>query len=165
MERKSLIKMGDVFSGKRIEKKYMEENGKILYLSYKHFINDNLNINFRVSQFINHVEKQNQKFLTQDGDIVISRFMENRIIYSFNKNDPKCYINDKWFLIRSENKNYLNKYLKIKKFRKKFETDCHCFTVGALYPVIKLKEFKEIEILIVPEKELEALYEKQRYIF
>ena len=164
MERKSLIKMGNVFSGRYIKKEYLEENGKILYLSYKHFINDNFNLNLRTSQFINYVEKQNQKFLSKDGDIVISRFMENRIIYSFNKNDPKCFINDKWFLIRSENKNYLNKYLKIKKFRKKFETDCRCFMVGAVLPVIKLKEFKEIEILIVPEKELEFLYEKQRYI-
>ena len=90
--------------------------------------------------------------------------MENRIIYSFNKNDPKCFINDKWFLIRSENKDYLNKYLKIKKFRKKFETDCYCFMVGSVIPSIKLREFKEIEILIVPEKELNTLYEKQRYI-
>ena len=154
MERKSLIKMGNVFSGRYIKKEYLEENGKILYLSYKHLINDTLNINLRTSQFLNHVEKQNQKFLTQDGDIVISRFMENRIIYSFNKNDPKCYINDKWFLIRSENKNYLNKYLKIKKFRKKFETDCHCFMVGAVLPVIKLKEFKEIEILAIDKYQL-----------
>ena len=123
-----------------------------------------MNINSRTSQFINHVKKENQKFLTQDGDIVISRFMDNRIIYIFNKNDPKCFINDKWFLIRPENKDYLNKYLKIRKFRKKFETDCHCFMVGLMIPSIKLKEFKEIEILIVPKKELDTLYEKQRYM-
>ena len=164
MERKTLNKMGNIFSGIHIKKENLEENGKFLYLSYKHLINDNLNINLRTSQFINHVEKQNQKFLTQDGDIVISRFMDNRIIYIFNKNDPKCFINDKWFLIRSENKDYLNKYLKIRKFRKKFETDCHCFMVGLMIPSIKLKEFKEIEILIVPKKELDTLYEKQRYM-
>tara|TARA_B100000242_G_scaffold267354_1_gene216773 strand:- start:24 stop:524 length:501 start_codon:yes stop_codon:yes gene_type:complete len=164
MERKILYKMGNVFSGRYIKKEYLEENGKILYLSYKHLINDSLNINLRTSQFINYVEKQNQKFLAQPGDIVISRFMENRIIYTFNKNDPKCFINDKWFLIRPENKDYLNKYFKIKKFRKKFEADCHCFMVGAMLPSIKLEEFKEIEILIVPEKELDTLYEKQRYI-
>ena len=164
MERKTLNKMGNIFSGIRIKKENLEEKGKFLYLSYKHLINDNLNINLRTSQFINHVEKQNQKFLTQDGDIVISRFMDNRIIYIFNKNDPKCFINDKWFLIRSENKDYLNKYLKIKKFRKKFEADCNCFIVGAMKLFIKLEEFKEIEILIVPEKELDTLYEKQRYI-
>ena len=55
--------MGDVFSGKRIEKKYMEENGKILYLSYKHFINDNLNIktlekkNIKINNKIIHQSK------------------------------------------------------------------------------------------------------------
>ena len=46
----------------------------------------------------------------------------------------------------------------------KFEADCHCFMVGAILPSIKLEEFKEIEILIVPEKELDILYEKQRYV-
>ena len=161
MERKSLIKMGNVFSGRYIKKEYLEENGKILYLSYKHLINDNLNINLRTSQFINHVEKQNQKFLTQDGDIVISRYMANRIIYSFKENDPKCFINDKWFLIRSDNKDYLNKYFKIKKFRKKFETDCHCFMIGSAISLIKLNDLKEIEILIVHEKELNILHEKE----
>ena len=164
MERKTLNKMGNIFSGIHIKKENLEETGKFLYLSYKHLMNDTLNINLRTSQFINHVEKQNQKFLTQDGDIVISRFMENRIIYSFNKNDPKCFINDKWFLIRSENKDYLNKYLKITKFRKKFETDCHCFMVGNSIPYIKVNEFMEIEILIVPEKELDTLYEKYKDI-
>jgi len=163
MERKPLNKMGNIFSGIHIKKEYLEENGKFLYLGYKHLINDTLNINLRTSQFINYVEKQNQKFLTQDGDIVISRFGENRKIYGFKQNDPKCFVNDKWFLIRSINKDYLNKYLKIKKFRKKFETDCHCFTVGSMFPLIKLKEFMEIEILIIPEKELDTLYEKQRY--
>ena len=164
MKRKLLYKMGNVFSGWYIKKEYLEENGKILCLSYKHLINDSFNFNVRTSQFINYVEKQNQKFLAQDGDIVISRFMNNRIIYTFNKNDPKCFINDRWFLIRPENKDYLNKYLKIKKFRKKFEADCHCFMIGAMLPYIKLEEFKEIEILIVPEKELDILYEKQRYV-
>ena len=163
MERKTLNKMGNVFSGIRIKKENLEEKGKFLYLSYKHLINDTLNINLRTSQFLNHVEKQNQKFLTQDGDIVISQFGENRMIYGFKQNDPKCFINDRWFLIRSINKNYLNKYFKIKKFRKKFETDCHCFMVGSVFPWIKLKDLMEIEILIVPDKELETLYEKQRY--
>ena len=74
MERKPLNKMGNIFSGIHIKKEYLEENGKFLYLGYKHLINDTLNINLRTSQFINYVEKQNQKFLTQDGDIVISRF-------------------------------------------------------------------------------------------
>ena len=95
MERKILYKMGNVFSGRYIKKEYLEENGKILCLSYKHLINDSFNFNVRTSQFINYVEKQNQKFLAQDGDIVISRFMNNRIIYTFNKNDPKCFINDR----------------------------------------------------------------------
>ena len=110
MKRKLLYKMGNVFSGRYIKKEYLEENGKILCLSYKHLINDSFNFNVRTSQFINYVEKQNQKFLAQDGDIVISRFMNNRIIYTFNKNDPKCFINDRCFLIRPENKDYLNKY-------------------------------------------------------
>ena len=35
--------------------------------------------------------------------------------------------------------------------------------VGTVFPRIKLKDLMEIEILIVPERELETLYEKQRY--
>ena len=54
------------------------------------------------------------------------------MIYDFKQNDPKCFINDKWFLIRSINKNYLNKYFKIKKFRKKFETIFICFMVHSV---------------------------------
>ena len=110
MERKTLNKMGNISSGIHIKKENLKENGKFLYLSYKHLINDTFNINLRTSQFINHVEKQNQKFLTQDGDIVISRFGENRMIYGFKQNDLKCFINNKWFLIRPINKNYLNSF-------------------------------------------------------
>ena len=35
--------------------------------------------------------------------------------------------------------------------------------VGTVFPRIKLKDLMEIEILIAPERELETLYEKQRY--
>ena len=49
MERKLLNKMGNVFSGRYIKKEYLEENGKILCLSYKHLIKDTLNINLRTS--------------------------------------------------------------------------------------------------------------------
>ena len=34
MKRKRLNEIGNVFSGKYIEKEYLEETGKILYLSY-----------------------------------------------------------------------------------------------------------------------------------
>ena len=41
-------------------------------------MNDTLNINLRNISLQNHVEKQNQKFLTHDGDIVISHFFSRK---------------------------------------------------------------------------------------
>ena len=56
----------------------------------------------------------------------------------------------------------MNKYLKIKKFRKKFETDCHCFTVGALHPVIKLKDWIDPNYWAGEVGEKSGMYEKAR---
>ena len=157
MDKIKLNQIGDIYRGKYIVNQSLSENGDILYLGGKHIQNDILEINQKTNSFLNELEPRLNKFLSQEGDIVVSSLWEKRKIYSFKKDDPECFISQSWFLIRSERSDYLSKYFKIEKFRKKFEIDCQNLIKGSIIPNITLNDFKEIEIFEVTEEALNEL--------
>lgn len=143
---------------------FLKDEGEILYLTSKHIQNDVLEIDPKTRKFVpDYIDSPKyQKFISQEGDIIVSDLWEKRKIYKFKRNDPKCCISHNWFLIRSQENDYLSRYLNIPIFRQKFETDIESLIRGSVFSHIKLVDFQEIEIYIISEEELKEINEKEQ---
>ena len=107
-----LKNLGEIIRGRMIPSKELKKKGKLLYLTGRNIQNGSLVIDKNSRYFNNEInfDKDNNdrgnRFILQDGDIIISALWKDRKIYQYKDSDPPSIYSGNQFIIRSNKNDY-----------------------------------------------------------
>mgnify|MGYP000162005254 CR=1 FL=1 len=149
-----------IFSGRYLHREHLKKSGKYLYLTPRHIQKKELVLSEK-DKYCDG-DEQFTKYILIPGDIIISSIWKTRKIYQYKETDPPAFIGANWIVLRTEQNDYLSKYLGIEEFYKIFEWDCEKRLSLMTIPFLSTNELKEIEILEVSEELLLDKYKKEK---
>ena len=162
MKKFKLKELEGIFSGRHLRREQLTTSGKLLYLTPRNIQNGEL-VSTNKDRFFNEGEQYN-KYILKPGDIVVSSLWLTRKIYQYKESDPPSFIGGNWIVLRTDQNDYLSKYLETKEFYEKFDLDCQSRLKGSVIPYLSSKSFQEIEILQVSEEELLKKHNEERLL-
>lgn len=161
MESFKLGELEGIFSGRFVSKQDTNVDGKYLYLTGRNIQNGRLVTDKKKDKYVDENEKY-KKYTLREGDIIISGLWTNRKVYTYKSSDPPCFVSRNWIVLRTTENNYLSKYFKVEKYLRGFESDCESRLRGGVIPFLTVKDLCEIEVLKIPDEELETQIEDQK---
>ena len=155
-----LKNLGEIIRGRMIPSKELKKKGNLLYLTGRNIQNGSLVID-KNSRYFNkeiNFDKNNNdrgnRFILQDGDIIISALWKDRKIYQYKDSDPPSICSGNQFIIRSNKNDYLMKYFSVPELRKNFNSQCQNKLRGTVIPFLSTKDFSQLKIQNLSKKEI-----------
>lgn len=147
-----------VISGYSPKPNERQKAGKYLLLGGRNIGDRRISFTEKDS-YINDMSQESfRNAVARPGDIIVSTLFRTRKLYIFKESDPASVVNNSCKIIRAtENNDYILSYLKTTKGQGQFLADAGNVAKGSIIPFISTKDFREIEIPILPFGELERL--------
>jgi len=153
------IKLGDfstIINGYSAKKDDKKIDGEFLFLGGRN-IQDDLLVKTKHDSYLSGVRNDSSmKCIIKPGDIIISTLFKNRKIYQFKETDPKSIASNNIKIIRSDDNEYLMKYLQTDSFNEQFMEQCKIKLRGSVIPYLTSKDLAGIEIYKIPLDLLES---------
>ena len=134
MEKFKLKELDGIFRGRQLRREQLKSSGKFLYINQRHIQNGKFFLSEK-DRFINEGE-QYSKYILKSGDIIISSPWKTRKVYQYKEYDPPSIVGTTWIVLRTDLNDYLSKYLSIKEFYEKFNSDCQRRLKGSKIPYL-----------------------------
>lgn len=140
------------------------DSGDYLLLSASNIVNGSIIKTERDSYIKKEsIDKNSQRAILRDGDIVLCRWIkENICIYTHYGEENKYIVNSNYAILRGENAEYVNAFLKTEEGGKLFKQQLIRHSrVGGGIPTISVADLKNILVPILPSVNLELASERK----
>jgi hypothetical protein len=154
-ETKTIGQLAEVISGKYIKKENISLSSGLPIIGLKNIIDDEIRIT-NDTKYLIEQSILDENFITREGDILISLVVKPGVIYTVKKSDPKCIIGQSFAIVRSlsQTSEYIKTYLSFKNGQDIFGLQANMKLVGSAVPRLTIHYLKQIQIPIIPLKNL-----------
>ncbi len=154
-ETKTIGQLANVINGKHFKREDISDSKGIPLIGIKNIIEDEIRIT-NDTKFLKELSEFDYDLIPKEGDILVSLIVNPGKIYTVKKSDPRCIISKSFAIIRSYSKSgeYIKTYLSFKNGQNIFGFQADMKLIGSNVPRLTAYYLKQIQIPIIPLKNL-----------